>query len=789
MKRQGSDDHLSSEDSSAAIVAAEQRLAMEVAKKDVLLEKLAVEMRTLISAALGMLELLQEARNQLGSAVTPAGAQENDYIRSLAKSLDMVNTMVNNTLDYARAESGRIVLDQSGAFNVESLVDELVASSVTVDTPNPIATVLSSDVSHVELSYEIADDVPAVLVGDKLVLSRILRHLVTNALKFTQHGSVHIQVSVSHKHQRSGYAMLRVRVLDTGRGIAQAHLKHLFTPFYTLRQTGSGTGLGLAVCHRLAALFPRGKLAVVSQLEKGTAITFRALFKLPSTGSIHSPCVSIRGGPHLPSAYILADPRKPLLRSLEGMLTRHSVRVIASVGSFAALHRLLQSDATNPNVVITSFSLVLIDCSAALLTDPAFPHAGKNNESLGSVAEEFMRAVETLKEFSLVLICFASQREFLRPLAQRARITFLTKPLRYEALMNSMRKASSGAMSALTPMTPQSVSPPAPQFLTFSSAVTGSERGSSSSTSEMAQVGDGKKPFRVLVAEDNPLMRHTLVKMIEGLQAQCSPSENGRACLDQYIASPGSYDVVLMDLQMPVMDGFESAKGIRQIDREQSRSRTAIVALTATDLADARGPDGKKKNQDEDSKLFDEIIIKPVTRKTLLDLFGRLTKQKDAEQKQTQGRNPEADKKSVSSAAISVSMAQKPVEVLLVEDNEMIAKITGKVLEQSGCKVSRARDGQEALAMLIEQSSKFELVLMDVLMPVMDGWTATRQWRLYEREHGLTPKPVVALSTNSQAAHRNACVEAGCTDFAAKPIDYPTLRALVHKHVPRTTQN
>jgi len=267
-----------------------------------------------------------------------------------------------------------------------------------------------------------------------------------------------------------------------------------------------------------------------------------------------------------------------------------------------------------------------------------------------------------------------------------------------------------------------------------------------------------------------------LVKMIEGLSAQCAASENGKVCLDLYTADPGSFDLVLMDLQMPIMDGFESAKGIRALDRDQNRSRTPIVALTATDLVDTRSSN-KNKSADEDPRLFDEVIIKPVTKKTLLALFSRLAKQRDNAEK----KKPDEQPKRTSMLVVP----QRPVEILLVEDNDMIAKITAKVLEQSGCRVARARHGQEALAMLIDQYSKYELVLMDVLMPVMDGWTATRLLRQHEVDRGLLPKPVIALSTNSQAAHRNACVEAGCSDFAAKPIDYPTLQALVHKHVPR----
>jgi CheY-like chemotaxis protein len=289
------------------------------------------------------------------------------------------------------------------------------------------------------------------------------------------------------------------------------------------------------------------------------------------------------------------------------------------------------------------------------------------------------------------------------------------------------------------------------------------------------------KSLRVLVAEDNPLMRHTLVKMIEGLPGMCFASENGKVCLDLYAMNPGSFDVVLMDLQMPIMDGFESTRAIRQIDIDQHRARTPIVALTATDLVDTRGA-YKKGPDSAEEKLFEEVIIKPVTRKTLVALFSRLAKQRAIEEAKKESEE------SAKSAHLSTSLIKgrpKPVEVLLVEDNDMIAKITGKVLEQSGCKVSRAKHGQEALAMLIEQYSKYDLVLMDVLMPVMDGWTATRLLRQHENEQNLPPKPVIALSTNSQAAHRNACVEAGCTDFAAKPIDYPTLQALVLKHVPR----
>ncbi len=237
---------------------------------------------------------------------------------------------------------------------------------------------------------------------------------------------------------------------------------------------------------------------------------------------------------------------------------------------------------------------------------------------------------------------------------------------------------------------------------------------------------------------------------MEALGATCVAVTNGAEAVEATSGPP--FDVIFMDLQMPVLDGYGAAKQIRATVGNRSR----IVALTATDSADVR--DGAPD--------FDEVLTKPITSKMIAAVLHQVAPSPEA---------PLLEE-------MPVEVATRAARVLLVEDNELIAKITARVLEQGGCAVRRASHGEEALALLTSQHAEYDVVLMDILMPVMDGITATRLLRRYEAEQHLPAKPVIALSTNADPAHRNSCLKVGITAFLPKPIDYPILLEFVRAH-------
>jgi len=115
----------------------------------------------------------------------------------------------------------------------------------------------------------------------------------------------------------------------------------------------------------------------------------------------------------------------------------------------------------------------------------------------------------------------------------------------------------------------------------------------------------------------------------------------------------------------------------------------------------------------------------------------------------------------------------------------MIARITQIVLERENFYVKHAIHGQEAFTVLVNNYDKYNIVLMDILMPVMDGITCTKKMRQFEKDNGHDrhPIPIIALTANTVPGHRNECKDAGCTDYVKKPINYPSLALLVRKHI------
>jgi len=274
--------------------------------------------------------------------------------------------------------------------------------------------------------------------------------------------------------------------------------------------------------------------------------------------------------------------------------------------------------------------------------------------------------------------------------------------------------------------------------------------------------------MKVLIAEDNDLMRTVLQKLILGMGVECTATPNGLECFNEYTKTRQEYNLILMDCIMPVMSGFDASEKVRDFERQHKLNATPIVALTATK--------SESIHQNCLNVGMDDCVIKPVKRQTLIEIFNKYFK------KRTREDTPVYTNVELTTSPSLKDSASAHACVLLVEDNAMIAKITQRVLVQSKYKVKHAIHGQEALAMVVADYQEYDVILMDIMMPVMDGIVCTQKIRQFERDRGLNAKPIIALTANPMPGHKNECKAAGCTNYVRKPIDYPSLRTLVAKY-------
>ncbi|OQA35069.1 MAG: Signal transduction histidine-protein kinase BarA [Betaproteobacteria bacterium ADurb.Bin341] len=272
------------------------------------------------------------------------------------------------------------------------------------------------------------------------------------------------------------------------------------------------------------------------------------------------------------------------------------------------------------------------------------------------------------------------------------------------------------------------------------------------------------KGMRVLVVDDNPSAREILSATLESFSFevnQAASGEEGLAELENS-ADKQPYQLVLMDWKMPGMDGIEASERIKTNDKiSQTPSILMVTAYGREDVssrAESAGIDG--------------FLVKPVSHSSLLDAIMDTLGQKSDDRSCLLLKAPRDSEE---------LKAIRGARVLLVEDNRINQQVATELLEEAGMLVTLAENGKKSLKAV--QSSNFDLVFMDIQMPEMDGHTATREIRKWEKAGEHCRVPIVAMTAHAMAGEREKCLEAGMDDYLTKPIDQDRLIALLLKWI------
>ncbi len=376
----------------------------------------------------------------------------------------------------------------------------------------------------VYLLATVAPDVPRDVIGDSLRLRQVLTNLLANALKFTERGHVSLDV----RRESGDGKRLRFRVCDTGIGISEQNRERIFDLFSqgdqsTTRRFG-GTGLGLAICRQLVALMG-GTISVESTLGEGSVFSFDAL--LPPSRDTDVLEIVARG-PQRPLRVALHDAQATSRAATRRLLDALELEVVDTGGDEQQLRQLLVDGARSVDAALVSFHL------------------------------DEQRGLESCR------------RMLTGPTGGRP-VVLITKP---GPLGSAGRWREAGIKAHLTqPVFTQDLAEILPAFAADQSAGEVSD-----DFEEAGPVPPTNPSLSVLLVEDNVVNRRVVLHFLERMGYQGTVAENGREAVSLYLQ--GSYDVVLMDVQMPEMDGFEATRAIREADRAQGR-HTPIVALTA----------------------------------------------------------------------------------------------------------------------------------------------------------------------------------------------------------------
>jgi two-component system sensor histidine kinase/response regulator len=461
-----------------------------------------------------------------GTDLTPRQRHLSETISGSAGALLQI---INDILDFSKVEAGKLEMESS-----EFMLRETVEQSLELCAARAHAKGL-------ELACSVSLLAPAKVRGDAMRVRQILINLIGNAVKFTEAGEVVVRVE-----PLNDAGLLRFEVSDTGIGIVADDQQKIFDAFsqsgaFTTRNYG-GTGLGLAICRELAALMG-GRIGVNSALGRGSTFWLELQLEPVTEASptfTRLPRMSLLG-----TRALIVDDNASSRDILAQHLMSWGVEVVQAESSRAALTLLATDDATR-------FHLALID--------------DEMPEISGVELARRITADTRLTHLRLVMLTVRESyddRPDVMQIYAAAFAAILPKPVRRSQLLTTVRRALGRQLDE--PLK--------------------GEAAEAAATPDAAQAGAAASP-RVLLVEDNPVNREVAVAMLETLGCEVSSAENGWLAVEALRVT--RYDAVLMDCQMPVMDGMTATARWRSHEQESAAPRLPIIALTANAVAGDR---------------------------------------------------------------------------------------------------------------------------------------------------------------------------------------------------------
>ncbi len=519
------------------------RLAAETASraKTEFLANMSHEIRTPMNAILGLIHLLQQ---------TELSDRQADYLRKVRVSAQSLLGILNDILDFSKVEAGRVELE-SVDFRLDDLLQNLA-----------IIVGAAAQEKDIEVLFSVAHDVPLNLIGDPLRLQQVLINLAGNAIKFTEKGEVVVSVKLSSLTNER--VALAFSVRDTGIGVSPEQKERLFQAFSqgdssTTRRYG-GTGLGLAICTRLIRLMG-GAMDVDSVVGKGSDFHFDARFgyrnEAPSSATA-------RSVPRDLSVLVVDD--HPTAREVLAEIAQTfgwSARACATGrDALDELERAVRRG--HP------YDVVLMDWKMPEMDGLEAARRIREGDASGA---------------PIIIVISGYGRERVGPQFEDIGVAgFLVKPVTASTLLDAVTVAYAHSGGLVAP--------------TFDGEL----------ADKPVLNGPGwnarraLRGRRLLLAEDNSISRDVAREILERAGARVETAENGRQAVALARENPQGFDAVLMDVQMPDMDGFEATAAIRALP---GADRLPIIAMTASALPADRQRCLDKGMNDHVPKPFD----------------------------------------------------------------------------------------------------------------------------------------------------------------------------------------
>jgi len=480
---------------------------------------------------------------------TELDPSQREYLNAVKYSADSLLTVINDILDFSKIEVGKLNLDPI-EFNLRDHLGQAMKILAA-----------RAHEKDLELACFVPPELPDFVVGDPVRLRQVILNLVGNAIKFTEKGEVVLRVEMEPE-QTEGMS-LHFAVADTGIGISPEKQQLIFEPFSqadssTTRRFG-GTGLGLSISSRLIAMMS-GRIWVESEFGRGSTFHFTARFGRASVS-----CAAASADPAILEnlRVLIVDDNATNRQILEKTLSYWKMRPTAAPGAAAGLALLQEAEASG-----SPFGLMVVDCH--------MPDVD------GFMLVEQLQKMPQMRDLVTVMLTSGGQRGDGQRCKELGIAAYLIKPVLQSDLLEALLRVVGPRSSAAQPT----------QVVTRHT------------------LREARLPLRVLLAEDNVVNQRLAVRLLEKEGHNVVVAGDGAKALAALERQ--QFDLILMDVQMPIMDGMEATAAIRKLE-QSSGAHIPIVAMTAHAMAGDRqrflslGMDGYVSKPIHSRDLFDAI--------------------------------------------------------------------------------------------------------------------------------------------------------------------------------------
>jgi CheY-like chemotaxis protein/signal transduction histidine kinase/CHASE3 domain sensor protein len=643
---------------------------------------------------------------------------DNDNGRLSDEQVRYAQTIQSSGNDLLTLINDILDLSKIEAGHLEIKPEPVAIARLTRDLSNLFRPV--AEKKNLEFQIEVDPGCPSHVETDGQRLEQVLRNLLSNAFKFTEQGKVELRV------QRASHGQIALSVADTGVGISGNKQKAVFEPFRqadgTISRKYGGTGLGLSICRELVRLLG-GTLALRS--AEGDGSTFTVL--IPDTFSATN--VRPRGEPAAaPAAALAAEPPLPVPATRNSQPDRRVEDDRERLTGRRRVLLVIEDDQSFAGILRDLSREMEFECLVAASATEALALAKEFNPNavvldVGLPDHSGLWVLDQLKRDTRtrhIPVHVVSASDNAQTALSLGAIGYLLKPVKHEDLTDVLRKLET----------------------------------------KLAQ-----RMRRVLIVEDDPVQRDAVQRLLGSHEVETVTAATAAECLT--VLKDQTFDCMVLDLSLPDASGYSL---LETLSKESAYSFPPVIVYTGRDLSGEEEQRLRRysksiiiKGAKSPERLLDEVSL--FLHQVISDL-------PDEQQRMIQrARNRDA--------------LLEGRGILVVEDDVRNVYSLTSILEPRGARVQIARNGREAIE-AIEKSSRKEgnaidLVLMDVMMPIMDGLTATHQIRQNPEWKKL---PIIMLTAKAMPDDQERCIAAGANDYMAKPLDVDKLLSLIRVWMP-----